>query len=88
MHCFLKNDEDVHQQRYLSIVDDEHHDIEEFNFDISGHGDDIGDHSYEYEAARNDININTGATGSGGYMARLDEDRSDSPVYGGRYSNI
>ena len=66
-----------------AILDETDGDIEEFNFDISGHGDDMS-HGYE---ARGDGDINVSSEGSS-YIAQFDEDRSDSPVYGGRYSNI
>ena len=66
-----------------AILDETDGDIEEFNFDISGHGDDMS-HGYE---ARGDGDINVSSEGSS-YIAQFDEDRSNSPVYGGRYSNI
>ena len=64
-----------------AILDENDDGIEEFNFDISDHGDDVT----KSDEGRS---VNT-TIGEGGYLVNLDDEvRSESPVYGGRYSNI
>ena len=62
-----------------TMLDVNEDDIEEFNFDNSGHG--------ISESSGGEDNMYTKSGGSG-YMVQSDVDRSESPVYGGRYSNV